>query len=137
MLDYDEFKKEVISGFMDFMGKSYEDYELTTMPVTKRGRKLDAFSLRRKDGGTDDHGNSIMPTLYFNDMYRSYLESDDICFEMEKCAQGPYTWNQPMRGPAFASRIEISSCLLTPVPHCSIIKCEHTFSGCGQKRRSI
>ena len=86
MLDYDEFKKEVIRSFMGFMGKSYDDYELTTMPVTKRGRKLDAFSLKRKDGGTDEHGNSIMPTLYFNDMYRSYLESDDISYEIEKCA---------------------------------------------------
>ncbi|MBQ4270562.1 MAG: hypothetical protein II718_01925 [Clostridiales bacterium] len=83
MLSYDEFKTEVTARFMDFMGSDYKDHELEVMPVKKRGRQLDGFSIAKAGEGRKA---TVRPTLYFNDLYDGYLKTGNIEREMRRAA---------------------------------------------------
>ena len=81
MLSYEEFKNTFCARFPEYMDGDYEDYELRLMPVVKKGRTLDGFTFCPKE---HNESTRVMPTFYFDDIYESYMESEDIINELRR-----------------------------------------------------
>lgn len=76
MLNYEEFKQEIRDNLIPRMGDKYSDCVFEEMEVNKAGKVKDGFginSLTKKK-----KNKSIMPTLYFDDLYRDYLVHGDM-----------------------------------------------------------
>ncbi len=82
MMDYEIFKEVVKEGFLSYMPKSYQDMEVSVVPVDKVNRKLDGLSLLAQDGES-----MISPTLYINDMYEKYLKTGDLQGTLQEAAE--------------------------------------------------
>ena len=80
MLSYEEFKNTFYARFPEVMGPEFEGYVMKHIPVVKRGKKLDGFTFCNTD--TPDDQISMMPTYYFDDIYQSYLQDEDLNREL-------------------------------------------------------
>ena len=94
MLTYEEFKSAFCAKFPEMMGPEFAGYEMKMMPVVKKGKCLDGFTFCQQN---DSKKVSVMPSYYFDDIYRSYCRDEDlsrslyeICASMKNCLQnGP------------------------------------------------
>ena len=84
MYSYDEFKEKMIRELPGALGDLFPNYKVRNMPVTKRGKVKDGFCLFSEDSKDD---TQIMPTLYFDDIYKMYSESGDYEMELFRAAQ--------------------------------------------------
>ena len=76
MLNYNEFKEAVLDCFMAAMGDEYSDYNLQSMPVKKRGKELDGITVYPRK--MTDEKTQVMPTIYINDLFKRYVDTDDF-----------------------------------------------------------
>lgn len=70
MLSYEEFKEIVMQKFMEYMPEEYQHYDLETHRVNKVNQEMDGIIIRVP-------GN-IAPTLYINQMYKTYTNEGDL-----------------------------------------------------------
>lgn len=82
MMIYEIFKDVVTEKFMDFLPDEMQGrYELCVRKVTKVNTELDAISLNDRE-----ETYSVSPTLYINDMYKEYCQSEDLDAVLDKAA---------------------------------------------------
>lgn len=84
MLSYDEFKKAFIERFPEYMGISYQGYVVKPRQVIKRGIKRDSFVFVNQD--SDSGGATCTPTIYFDEIYKSYIGDEDFERELNNVA---------------------------------------------------
>lgn len=73
MLSYEEFKDAIRQNLISAMGEKYQECRIKEMTVNKCGKAKDGFGVYRKK----NKKISVMPTLYFDDMYKNYLKHGD------------------------------------------------------------
>lgn len=83
-MDYEIFKKIVEEKFLSYMPESYQEMEIRISPVEKVNRKLDGLNLL-KPGTNDDIAMS--PVIYIQDIYRHYLETEDLQAVLQDAAR--------------------------------------------------
>lgn len=71
MMNYEIFKEVVAEKFMDYLPEEYKGMRLEVRPVEKVNKMMDGLTL------TGD-GVRISPTMYINNMYDSYLQTEDL-----------------------------------------------------------
>lgn len=71
MMNYEIFKEVVAEKFMDYLPEEYKGMHLEVRPVEKVNKMMDGLTL------TGD-GVRISPTMYINNMYDSYLQTEDL-----------------------------------------------------------
>ena len=69
MMNYEDFKKTVEEQFMGYMPERYQDMQLRIEEIKKINSSKDGLTLFRE-------GCNVSPTLYLNDMYESYVDSN-------------------------------------------------------------
>lgn len=84
MLNYEEFKDEIRCRLLPAMGEKYEKYVIEEMKVFKMGKNKDGFGVRKLNSNVN---NRVMPTLYFDDLYRDYLNGEDFECVLTSVAQ--------------------------------------------------
>ncbi|MCQ2515868.1 MAG: DUF5688 family protein [Saccharofermentans sp.] len=84
MLSYDQFKEEFNERFPSFMGAGYKDYYVRSHHVIKRGVERDAFVFVSKE--EDKNLNKCLPTLYYDEIYSSYINDGDMDRELSSVA---------------------------------------------------
>lgn len=87
MLNYEEFKDEIRCRLLPAMGTKYEKYVIEEMRVFKMGKFKDGFGVRKINSNVN---NRVMPTLYFDDLYRDYLNGepfDDVLMSVSQAMQ--------------------------------------------------
>lgn len=67
MLNYENFKEEVVKRFLSFLPEKYQGLELELRPVNKVNQKRDGLFIKN---GIDGGGT---PILYVDEMYENYL----------------------------------------------------------------
>lgn len=73
-MNYEIFKDVVAEKFMDFLPDEMQGrYELNVRKINKVNTEFDAISLIDKE-----KTNSVSPSLYINDMYKEYCQSEDL-----------------------------------------------------------
>lgn len=76
-ISYEEFKDAISANLISYLGDDFEDYQVRFNKVKKVNRTLDGFSILKKSFENSDEC-VIAPTLYAEDFYEDYLESDDL-----------------------------------------------------------
>lgn len=81
-MDYEQFKKEAEAQFLSFMPEKYQDMTLRVETVKKINRSLDGLTLVRNEAV-----KNVSPTIYINDMYETYLKTEDLQEVLRSAAQ--------------------------------------------------
>lgn len=81
-MDYEQFKKEAEAQFLSFMPEKYQDMTLRVETVKKINRSLDGLTLVRNEAV-----KNVSPTIYINDMYETYLKTEDLQEVLQSAAQ--------------------------------------------------
>lgn len=84
MMNYELFKKVVMEKFMDFMSDEFQNYKLNMTQVEKVNHVKDGINLVSTD---KDNKLRAIPTIYLNDMYEQYKESEDLNGTIAKAAE--------------------------------------------------
>ena len=71
MMNYEIFKEVVAEKFMDYLPEEYKGMHLEVRPVEKVNQMMDGLTL------TGD-GVRISPTMYINNMYDHYLQTEEL-----------------------------------------------------------
>ena len=71
MMNYEIFKEVVKEKFMDFLPEQFQDMELVVNPTEKVNQTVDGLTLMGE-------GVSVSPTIYINNMYEHYKETDNL-----------------------------------------------------------
>ena len=103
MLTYEEFKNTFCVQYPEVMGSEFDGYEMKLMPVVKRGRTLDGFTFCRK---LDEKRVTAMPTFYFNELYESYCDNQDMAVCIEQTAESMKS--ALIKGDAISCNVKIS-----------------------------
>lgn len=82
MMNYEIFKEVVAEKFMGYLPSQYQNMTLRVESVNKVNQKLDGMTL--VDEGLD---KNISPTIYINDMYEHYLQTENLQVVLEKAAE--------------------------------------------------
>jgi hypothetical protein len=75
MMNYEIFKEVVAEKFKDYLPAQYQDMTLRVENVNKINKTLDGITL------VDDSiavGGNVSPTIYINDMYEHYLDTENL-----------------------------------------------------------
>jgi hypothetical protein len=75
MMNYEIFKEVVAEKFKDYLPAQYQDMTLRVETVNKINKTLDGITL------VDDSiavGGNVSPTIYINDMYEHYLDTENL-----------------------------------------------------------
>lgn len=75
MMNYEIFKEVVAEKFKDYLPAQYQDMTLRVETVNKINKTLDGIIL------VDDSiavGGNVSPTIYINDMYEHYLDTENL-----------------------------------------------------------
>lgn len=81
MMNYELFKEIVVEKFKDYLPDEYKNMNLDVHPVAKVNQTLDGLSLR---DNTKEF--NISPTIYLNDMYKHYLENENLDIVLNEAA---------------------------------------------------
>lgn len=79
MMNYEIFKEVVAEKFMDYLPEEFKGMKLEVHPVEKVNQTLDGLTVV-------GDGVKISPTIYINNMYDSYLKTEDLQGELMKAA---------------------------------------------------
>lgn len=82
MMDYEIFKDVVKEKFLSYMPEKYQDMEVRISQVEKVNRKLDGLNLFTPDGE-----RTVSPTIYINDIYDKYLQTEDLQITLQDAAE--------------------------------------------------
>lgn len=82
MMDYEIFKDVVKEKFLSYMPEKYQDMEVRISQVEKVNRKLDGLNLFTPDGE-----RMVSPTIYINDIYDKYLQTEDLQITLQDAAE--------------------------------------------------
>lgn len=82
MMKYEIFKEVVAEKFKDYLPDQYKDMELRVSSVNKVNRMMDGITLV-----TEGTGKQVSPTLYINDMYDHYLETENLQTVLQDAAK--------------------------------------------------
>lgn len=82
MMDYEIFKEVVKEKFLSYMPEKYHGMEVKISPVEKVNRKLDGLNLLVADGE-----QTVLPTIYINDIYDKYLKTEDLQLTLQDAAE--------------------------------------------------
>lgn len=79
MLNYEQFKEEIIESIKDYMPDEYKDYKINFHEVQKVNVKMEGISMS---------GNDIVasPTIYFEELYDEYKENEDLDYAIQNAA---------------------------------------------------
>lgn len=75
MISYEDFKKEVTEKFLSYLPEEYQNMQVIVKSTEKINRTLDGLSL---DAGDMLPKQRICPTLYIEDLYKSYMENPNM-----------------------------------------------------------
>lgn len=78
-MNYNEFKQSVVENFSSYLSERYQSAEVVVKPTNKVNRQVDGIVLMNIDGLPN-----ASPTIYVNDMYEQYLETENFDEVMEK-----------------------------------------------------
>ena len=81
MMNYELFKEIVVEKFKDYLPDEYKNMNLDVHPVARVNQTLDGLSLR---DNTKEF--NISPTIYLNDMYKHYLENENLDIVLNEAA---------------------------------------------------
>jgi len=84
MLSYEKFKELFNQKLPSYMGEEYKDYEVQSQRVIKRGVERDGFIFVSKE--EDNCETRCTPTLYYDEIYNSYLVDEDFNRELTEIA---------------------------------------------------
>ena len=73
MMDYTMFKELVNDKFMDYMPEEYRNGKLTINKANKINGTKDGLSIYQE-------GDKGAPTIYVDDMYERFKQSDDLLY---------------------------------------------------------
>ncbi|MCQ4756922.1 MAG: DUF5688 family protein [Anaerostipes sp.] len=79
MMNYEIFKEVVAEKFMDYLPEEFKGMKMEVRPVEKVNQTLDGLTMV-------GDGVKISPTIYINNMYDSYLKTEDLQGELVKAA---------------------------------------------------
>lgn len=79
MMNYEIFREVVAEKFMDYLPEEFKDMKVEVRPVEKVNQTMDGLTLI-------GDGVKISPTIYINNMYDSYLKTEDLQGELVKAA---------------------------------------------------
>lgn len=82
MMKYEIFKDVVAEKFKDYLPERYKDMEIRISPVDKVNRVMDGITLV-----SNQAGKNISPTLYINDMYDNYLNTENLQEVLQNAAK--------------------------------------------------
>ena len=82
MMNYEIFKEVVAEKFMDYLPEQYQGMKLRVEPFNKVNKVLDGITLVG-----DGDGRSASPTLYINDMYEHYLDTENLQEVLQSAAR--------------------------------------------------
>ena len=72
MMNYEEFKQEIVDNVKDYLDEKYANAEVSIADVTKNNdTHLDGLQIKLED-------SNICPTIYLNDLYTQYEDTNDI-----------------------------------------------------------
>ena len=72
MLDYEEFKQEVVNDIKDYLSDRFINADVSIIEVTKNNDvHLDGLQIKHED-------SNIAPTIYLNNFYGKYEQSGDL-----------------------------------------------------------
>jgi hypothetical protein len=84
MMNYEIFKEVVAEKFMDYLPAEYQDRKLRVETINKVNTTLDAITLV---DDSIDVGGIVSPTLYINDMYEQYLDTENLQEVLQNAAE--------------------------------------------------
>lgn len=84
MMDYKEFKTHLVERLIDFLPQEYKEYRLNVQSMIKVNAVKDGISLLPEE--REMKGTAIGPTIYANDFYTSYIETDDFDLVLKMAA---------------------------------------------------
>ena len=87
MMNYEIFKEVVAEKFMDYLPEEYKNMKLEVRPVEKVNKMMDGLTLTGE-------GVRISPTMYINNMYDHYLQTEDL---QEVLVSAAKTMDEAMR----------------------------------------
>ena len=79
MMNYEIFREVVAEKFMDYLPEAFKNMKVEVRPVEKVNQTMDGLTLI-------GDGVKISPTIYINNMYDSYLKTEDLQGELVKAA---------------------------------------------------
>ena len=79
MLAYENFKNEVEEKIRDFFPEEYKDVQIESKVIQKVNVELDALLFKKENMNAG-------PTIYINNMYKTYLEDENFDSVMAKTA---------------------------------------------------
>ncbi|NLE00055.1 MAG: hypothetical protein GX640_09280 [Fibrobacter sp.] len=82
MMNYEIFKEVVAEKFKSYLPSQYQDMTLRVESVNKVNKKLDGMTLL--DESAD---KNVSPTIYINDMYEHYLQTENLQEVLQKAAE--------------------------------------------------
>lgn len=82
MMNYEIFKEVVAEKFKNYLPSQYQDMKLRVEAVDKVNKHLDGMTL------VDESAEkNISPTIYINDMYEHYLQTENLQEVLQKAAE--------------------------------------------------
>lgn len=82
MMNYEIFKEVVAEKFMSYLPSQYQNMKLRVEGVDKVNKHLDGMTL------VDESAEkNISPTIYINDMYEHYLQTENLQEVLQKAAE--------------------------------------------------
>lgn len=82
MMNYEIFKEVVAEKFKSYLPSQYQDMTLRVESVNKVNKKLDGMTLLDEKAE-----KNISPTIYINDMYEHYLQTENLQEVLQKAAE--------------------------------------------------
>lgn len=82
MMKYEIFKDIVAEKFKDYLPERYKDMEVRISPVDKVNRVMDGITLV-----SNQAEKNVSPTLYINDMYDNYLNTENLQEVLQNAAR--------------------------------------------------
>lgn len=79
MMNYNEFKEKTVAEFKKYLPEKYKNLDLEVRTVEKTNRTLECINLI-------GDGRTVIPSLYIEDMYQSYVDCGYFPQAMTECA---------------------------------------------------
>jgi hypothetical protein len=82
MMNYEMFKAMVKEKFLDFLPEQFQNAEIEVRPVNKVNQTQDSLTIKNLEEGL-----SISPSIYIDDLYQMYLDTEDIGITLTRAAE--------------------------------------------------